>query len=93
MPADKDPSAENVTRPGQAANPAPGAAGEEVVQEEVRQAATEYFERLTEAAGRLSEQARHVYGLSQSYVKEHPSGLLAGAFGVGVLLGMLFDRD
>lgn len=55
--------------------------------------ATEYLEKLTETATRLTEQARNVYAISQDYARDHPMGLIAGAFGVGLLLGILLDRD
>lgn len=81
-----------------------GAASESVATEgaarqgtQARQAAeelaTEYLEKLTEAATRLTEQARNVYSASQDYARDHPMGLIAGAFALGVLLGVLLDRD
>ena len=63
------------------------------IEEEVRSAATEYFENLTEAAGRLTQQAREMYKTSHSYAGDHPASFVAGAFGVGILLGFLLGRD
>ncbi len=63
------------------------------IEEEVRSAATEYFENLTEAAGRLTQQAREMYRSSHSYAGDHPASFVAGAFGLGVLLGFLLGRD
>lgn len=63
------------------------------MEDEVRRAAAEYFDRLTEAAGRLTDQARHVYSLSHEYARDHPTGMIAGAFGIGLIVGLLLDRD
>lgn len=87
MPAEKK-------TPAKAATPAsPTPEAPEISPEEVQQAAMDYYTKLTDAAARLSEQAEHVYDLSHSYAREHPVGTILGALGVGVLLGVLFDRS
>lgn len=54
--------------------------------------AGEYYERLAETAVRLSSQATEAYDSGRSLIKDHPGSTLLGAFAVGILVGMLFDR-
>jgi ElaB/YqjD/DUF883 family membrane-anchored ribosome-binding protein len=60
--------------------------------ESVQQAATEYYQKLAESAGQLTEQARELYDASHTYVRDHPGASLVGAFAVGVLIGWLSAR-
>lgn len=60
--------------------------------EKLQEVATEYIEQLSEAATVVADQAREVYSSSQDYVREHPGGVILGAFAVGVVLGALLGR-
>ena len=61
----------------------------------LQQLAAEYYERLTEAAEQLAEQARQLQAVHQAkaYVKDHPGTSLFGVFVSGVLIGLLTGRD
>ncbi len=93
MPSEKGDFPDETRAPHSAANPVPGGAEGGMTEADVQSAATEYFETLTEAASRLTEQAREMYRISHSFASDHPAAFIAGAFGLGVLLGVLFDRD
>jgi ElaB/YqjD/DUF883 family membrane-anchored ribosome-binding protein len=54
--------------------------------------ANEYYERLTEAAGRLSEHATDAYDSGRLLIRDHPASSLVGAFAVGVIVGLLSNR-
>lgn len=55
-------------------------------------AAADAYVSLAETAHRLSEQARTLYEHRDEVVREHPAGLLAGAFGLGLLVALLAGR-
>lgn len=57
--------------------------------EELQRAAVEAYERLGEAAERLSEGAVEAYDLSRAFVRDNPGSAVFGGFVVGVLLGFL----
>ncbi len=56
-------------------------------------AAAEAYEKLTETATQLTDQARGVYETSQESVRQYPAGFVLGAFALGCFLGALLGRD
>lgn len=78
---------------------ASSAAGQENVgaelplSEEAQRVATEYYQKLSEAAARLTEQSKQLYDMSHEYAREHPVGLIAGAFVAGLLVGLISNRN
>lgn len=91
------PTGDEVFDQGGAAAPAAGPAGPAGGEEEnlarMQALAAEYYERLTESAAQLTEQAQQLYGSSQSYVQNHPGPTVSSAFVVGLLVGLLVGRD
>ncbi len=61
--------------------------------EQLQAAAAESYEKLSEAAVQLTEQARNVYQASQDSVRQNPVGYALGAFALGCILGVLLGRD
>ena len=61
--------------------------------EQLQVAATESYEKLSETAAQLTEQARSVYTTGQEHVREKPLAYVVGAFAFGCLLGVLLGRD
>lgn len=61
--------------------------------EEAQRVATEYYRKLSEAAARLTEQSKQLYDMSHEYAREHPVGVIAGAFVAGLLVGLISNRD
>jgi ElaB/YqjD/DUF883 family membrane-anchored ribosome-binding protein len=59
----------------------------------LQEVAIEYFNRLGDTAGDLTEQVQKVYSSSRQYVGSHPGSTVGGAFLFGVLIGFLLDRD
>ena len=66
---------------------------EHTPEEEVQRMATEYYQKLSEAATRLTEQSRKLYDMSHDYARQHPVELIAGAFVAGLVVGLLTGRD
>ena len=67
-----------------------------VLQDRLQQlqfAAAESYDKLSEAAAQLTEQARSVYGTSQDSVRRNPVSYVLGAFALGCVLGVLLGRD
>ncbi len=56
-------------------------------------AAAESYDKLSEAAAQLTEQARGVYETSQDSVRRNPVSYVLGAFALGCVLGVLLGRD
>ena len=75
----------------------PGAAGEGAQLEDPMQqfqvTAAQSYEKLTQTAAQLTDQAHDLYETSQAAVRDNPAPFALGAFGVGLLLGFLFARD
>lgn len=61
--------------------------------EQLQSAAAESYEKLSEAAAQLTEQARTVYLASQDSVRRNPVGYALGAFALGCILGVLLGRE
>ena len=53
---------------------------------------TEYYNKLHDAAEQLSGYATELYDAGKGYVKTYPTSTILGAFGVGVLIGLLIGR-
>ncbi len=54
--------------------------------------ASEYYDRLMESAGRLSEQASNAFDGGRRLVRKNPGSTFIGAFVVGVVVGMIRNR-
>lgn len=54
--------------------------------------ATEYYDRLMESAGRLSERASHALDGGRRLIRDNPGSTFVGAFVVGVVVGMIRNR-
>jgi len=52
----------------------------------------EYYDKLHDAAEQLSEYATELYESGKGYVKTNPTTTILGAFGVGVLIGLLIGK-
>ena len=61
--------------------------------EQLQSAAAESYEKLSEAATQLTDQARSIYLTRQDSVRRNPVGYALGAFALGCILGVLFGRD
>ncbi len=71
----------------------PGDWGQKQDVAEMQKVATDYFQRLTDSATAVSEQARSLYQNSEVYVREHPASSLLGAVGVGLLIGFFSGKE
>lgn len=56
-------------------------------------AAGEYYERLAETALRLSAQAEEAYVSGRTLIRSHPGATVLGAFAVGIVIGLLSNRE
>lgn len=81
---------EQATPEAGAEGPPPG--GEENLTR-MQEMAAEYYERLTETAAQLADEAQQLYGNSQTYVQDHPGPTVGSAFFVGLLVGLLAGRS
>jgi hypothetical protein len=94
------PTGEEVSKP--AAEPRPAAtrqrrdtqaAAEQPDLDDLQAMAADYYRRLTGTADQITRQARTVYDTGRGYVRSYPLGTFAGAFVVGVVIGVLMGRD
>ena len=94
--APKPPRAASTRQARTTGGPAGTSAGENVPAEHTEQLqalAAEYYDRLADTAEQLNQQVRELYDAGSGYVRKHPGSAALVAFGLGVLLGFLSNRD
>lgn len=64
----------------------------QTLQDIVQTEGTASYERIRKSAEKVQSQARHTAEALSDQIEERPLTSLAGAFVVGLLLGMLFGR-
>lgn len=65
---------------------------EEPLEDTLLTTADRYYERLTEAAERLSSQAADAFDSGRLFVRDHPGRTVLGAFAIGVIVAVLSRR-
>ena len=65
---------------------------DELSREKMEKLATEFYQRLNESAGQLTEYASELVDTGLGYVKTNPAKTALGAFAVGVFIGLLVGR-
>lgn len=67
---------------------------EELAEMDELQAAVENaYDRLGEAATELTERLTDAYSAGRAFVRDNPASTVAGAFAVGIVLGLIASDD
>ncbi len=67
---------------------------EELAEMDEMQAAVENaYDRLGEAATELTERLTDAYSAGRAFVRDNPASTVAGAFAVGIVLGLIASDD